>query len=76
MAVHSKPGEKVWFYSGTTKIAGLLWIPEDLREGERLPAIVIARGFGSVKEFVNPGFAPVLESRRLRRPGVRLSRPG
>ena len=60
MSVHSRPGEKVWYWSGTTKIAGLLWVPEDLREGERLPAIVIARGFGSVKEFVNPGFAPIL----------------
>jgi fermentation-respiration switch protein FrsA (DUF1100 family) len=58
--VQTKPGEKVWFHSGTTRIAGLLWVPEDIREGERLPAIVIARGFGSVKEFVNPGFAPVL----------------
>lgn len=62
MTVHSKPGEKVWFWSGTIKIAGLLWVPEDIREGERLPAIVIARGFGSVKEFVNPGFAPVLNN--------------
>ncbi|MSP55465.1 MAG: alpha/beta hydrolase [Myxococcales bacterium] len=60
MAVHSKPGEKVWFYAGTDRIAGLLWIPEGMKDGERLPAIVIARGFGSVKEFINPGFAPVL----------------
>jgi fermentation-respiration switch protein FrsA (DUF1100 family) len=60
VAVQSRPGEKVWFYAGTARIAGLLWIPEGMKDGERLPAIVIARGFGSVKEFINPGFAPVL----------------
>ena len=62
MTVHSKPGEKVWFYSPVGRIAGLLWIPEDMKDGEQLPAIVIARGFGSIKEFVNPGFAPVLNN--------------
>jgi hypothetical protein len=51
------PGQKVWFYSGGRKIAGLLWVPEGLGDGEKRPAIVTARGFGSVKEFVNPGFA-------------------
>jgi uncharacterized protein len=57
---HVKPGRAVSFYANGEKIAGLLWEPDDLQPGERLPAIVIARGFGAVKEFVNPGFAPVL----------------
>jgi uncharacterized protein len=52
-----RPGEKVWFYSGGARIAGLLWVPEGLRDGERRPAVITARGFGSVKEFVNPGWA-------------------
>jgi fermentation-respiration switch protein FrsA (DUF1100 family) len=60
VAEHIKPGRKVSFYAEGDRVAGLLWEPEDLQPGERLPAIVIARGFGSVKEFVNPGFAPVL----------------
>ncbi len=60
MSVHTEPGEKVWFYSPVGRIAGLLWVPKDMKPGERLPAIIIARGFGSIKEFVNPGFAPVL----------------
>ena len=50
-------GTKISFYSGGSRIAGLLWIPEGLKDGERRPAVVSARGFGSVKEFVNPGFA-------------------
>jgi len=51
------PGRKVSFFSGGSKVAALLWLPDDLQPGEKRPAIVSARGFGSVKEFVNPGFA-------------------
>jgi uncharacterized protein len=49
--------KKIWFYSDHTRIAGLLWIPKSIEPGKKLPAVVLARGFGSLKEFVNPGFA-------------------
>lgn len=57
MDSHVAPGRKVTFHSGGGKVAGLLWVPDGLAPGERRPAIISARGFGSVKEFVNPGFA-------------------
>lgn len=49
--------EKVSFYSGGARIAALLWVPEAVKAGDRRPAVISARGFGSLKEFVNPGFA-------------------
>lgn len=48
---------RVSFYSDHTKLAGLLWVPKTIQLGKKLPAVVLARGFGSLKEFVNPGFA-------------------
>jgi dienelactone hydrolase len=55
---------KVSFYSDHSKLAGLLWIPKKKVESgqKKLPAVVLARGFGSLKEFVNPGFASRLNS--------------
>jgi uncharacterized protein len=51
------PGRKVTFYSGGERVAALLWLPDGIGPDEKRPAIISARGFGSVKEFVNPGFA-------------------
>jgi len=52
--------EKVNFYSVGTRCSGLVWLPDDYKEGEKRAGIVIARGFGAPKEFVSPGFAKEL----------------
>lgn len=56
-SVHLNNARRVNFYSDHSKLAGLLWIPKAIDLQKRAPAVVLARGFGSLKEFVNPGFA-------------------
>lgn len=53
-------GEEVTFYSDAYAISSLIWIPDDYKEGEKRPAIVVARGLGATKEFVTPAFAKEL----------------
>jgi len=46
-----KPGEnKVTYLSDGKKLSALLYIPEDYKEGEKRPAIVITRPASGVKE--------------------------
>jgi dienelactone hydrolase len=51
MDTQIKPGEnKVFFQSDGMKLAGLLFVPPDYREGEKRPAIVVTRPASGVKE--------------------------
>src|SRR5581483_5682701 len=47
----------VTFVSQGLSCAGWLYVPDDLRRGERRPAIVMAHGFSAVKEMHLPNFA-------------------
>jgi fermentation-respiration switch protein FrsA (DUF1100 family) len=47
----------VEFRSGGLVCRGVLWVPDDLAEGERRPAIVTANGFSFPKEFLLPSIA-------------------
>ncbi|QBI18526.1 alpha/beta fold hydrolase [Egibacter rhizosphaerae] len=47
----------VEFKSEGLTVKGVLWIPDDLEEGERRPGVVTANGFTFPKEFLLPSIA-------------------
>ncbi len=49
--------QDVTFLSEGLKCAGWLYLPDDLRSGERRPTIVMAHGFSAVKEMYLDAFA-------------------
>ena len=49
--------EDVAFYSEGCRLAGHLYLPDDGKEGERRPAVVLAHGFLGVKELILPAYA-------------------
>jgi fermentation-respiration switch protein FrsA (DUF1100 family) len=52
--------KQVSFYSDGLKLAGVLWVPDGLRAGERRAGIVLALGFGGLKEYTVPEVARAL----------------
>ena len=52
--------EPVEFYSDGLKLAGRLWVPEDLAPGERRAGVVCVLGFGGLKEYTVPEVAQAL----------------
>src|SRR5256886_3303061 len=51
--------QDVTFVSEGVSWAGWLYVPDDLKSGERRPAIVMAHGFSAVKEMYLDNFAEV-----------------
>ena len=51
--------QDVTFVSEGLKCAGWLYLPDDLKSGEKRPAIVMAHGFSAVKEMYLDSFAEV-----------------
>ena len=51
------PGKAVTIYSEGVPLSCILWLPKNVKKSQKNPAIVVARGFASIKEFVTPGFA-------------------
>src|SRR5438094_9661675 len=51
--------QDVTFVSEGLKCAGWLYLPDDLRSGEKQPTIVMAHGFSAVKEMYLDSFAEV-----------------
>jgi uncharacterized protein len=51
--------QDVTFVSEGLKCAGWLYLPDDLRSGEKRPTIVMAHGFSAVKEMYLDSFAEV-----------------
>ncbi len=49
--------EDVAFYSEGCRLSGHLYLPDDRKEGERRPAVVLANGFTGVKELILPDYA-------------------
>jgi len=49
--------EDVAFYSEGCRLSGHLYLPDDRKEGERRPAVVLAHGFTGVKELSLPEYA-------------------
>lgn len=49
----------VQFWSDGTRLAGDLTYPKGIKEGEKLPAIVLCHGWGGVKAHLNPQIAPM-----------------
>jgi cephalosporin-C deacetylase-like acetyl esterase len=48
--------QDVTFLSEGLKCTGWLYLPDDLRSGERRPVIVLAHGFSAVKEMYLDAF--------------------
>ncbi len=48
----------VTFWSDGTRLAGDLTYPKEIKEGEKLPAIVLCHGWGGVKQHLNGQIAP------------------
>ncbi len=49
----------VHFYSEGSRLEGDLFLPSDLRRGEKRPGIVICHGFTGLRELVLPDYAKV-----------------
>jgi dipeptidyl aminopeptidase/acylaminoacyl peptidase len=49
--------EDVAFYSEGCRLSGHLYLPDDRKDGERRPAVVLAHGFTGVKEIMLPQYA-------------------
>ena len=49
--------EDVAFYSEGRRLSGHLYLPDDRKEGERRPAVVLAHGYTGVKELILPAYA-------------------
>jgi uncharacterized protein len=45
------------FYSDGNKMAATLFLPDDIREGEKRPGIVLCHGFTCIKELILPDYA-------------------
>ena len=54
--------ERVQFKSGGLRLAGLLQLPDDLKAGERRPAVMVLHGFGSNKASAMMGVVAALFS--------------
>jgi fermentation-respiration switch protein FrsA (DUF1100 family) len=52
--------QQVSFYSDGLKLAGVLWVPDDVQPGERRAGVVLVLGFGGVKEYTVPDVAQAL----------------
>ena len=51
-------------------LAGDLYVPEDIKDGAKLPAIAVAGAFGAVKEQSSGLYAQTLAERGFVTPGV------
>ena len=49
--------EDVAFYSEGCRLSAHLYLPDDRKEGEQRPAVVLAHGFTGVKEQILPAYA-------------------
>jgi fermentation-respiration switch protein FrsA (DUF1100 family) len=47
----------VKFYSEGQQIAGELYLPDDIQENQKLPAVVLCHGFAGIKELLLPPYA-------------------
>ncbi len=56
---HAKPtNTAITLYSDGIRLAGNLWLPEDLMPKERRPAILMIHGWGGAKSHLNQAYAP------------------
>lgn len=49
---------EVRIFSEGTRLAGDLWLPDELGPNERVPAILLCHGWGGLKEHLNMTYAP------------------
>ncbi len=49
--------KNIEFYSDGSKIKGHLYLPDQLKDGEKIPGIVLCHGFAGVKELLLPPYA-------------------
>src|SRR5438093_13137599 len=49
----------VHFYSEGSRLEGDLFLPSDLRRGEKRPGLVLCHGFTGIRELVLPEYAKV-----------------
>jgi len=45
-------------WSDGTRLSGNLFFPESLKEGEKLPAVILCHGWGGVRAHLNQAYAP------------------
>lgn len=49
--------KNIEFYSDGKLLKGQIYYPEDFKEGDKLPGVVLCHGFAGVKELLLPNFA-------------------
>ena len=45
-------------WSDGTRLSGNLFFPENIEEGDKLPAIILCHGWGGVRAHLNQAYAP------------------
>ena len=45
-------------YSDGIRLAGNIWMPEELKAGERRPGVLLVHGWGGLKSHLNTAYAP------------------
>jgi cephalosporin-C deacetylase-like acetyl esterase len=53
------PVERIHFYSEGARLAGMLYLPADVKEDEKRPGIVLCHGFTGIKELILPHYAQI-----------------
>ncbi|MCP5065548.1 MAG: alpha/beta fold hydrolase [bacterium] len=56
--IYGVSSEPVVVWSEGTRLAGTLWKPDDLAPSQRLPAILLAHGWGGVRSHLDSTYAP------------------
>jgi hypothetical protein len=51
--------ERVHFYSEGARLAGMLYLPGDLKADDKRPGIVLCHGFTGIKELILPHYAQI-----------------
>ncbi len=64
----------VHFYSEGSKLEGDYFLPDDLRSGERRPAIVLCHGYSSIRKAILPDYAKLPATRSILPSGSRNPR--
>lgn len=51
--------QNIHFYSEGSRLVGELWLPDDLKAGEKRPGIVLCHGYSGIRSLILPDYAKV-----------------
>ena len=66
--------KEVIIWSEGTRMAADLFLPDDLRDGEKRPAILLCHGWAGPKSHLSSTYASLFLQRRVCMPDLRLPR--